>query len=115
MRQSVIFLLSTGLVVSLFACSTDPEDPPRFRIRNDRSTKASVQIKTSGGNTININDVQPGQMTGYQDAAAGQIEATASVQGESVSPKVVFNAQTNGNYTVVITNTTPPTLNVISP
>jgi len=115
MKHFILVLFVIGLVVSQFACSTDPENPPRFRIRNDRSTKANVQIQTSGGNTININDVQPGQTTSYQGAAAGQIEATASIQGESVSPMAVFNAQTNGSYTVVIASTTPPTLNVISP
>ena len=96
MKHIVLFFFVIGLVVSQFGCSTDPEPPPRFRVRNDRTAKASVQVKTSGGNTININDVQPGQTTDYQNAAAGQIEATAGIQGESVSPMTVFNAQLNG-------------------
>jgi hypothetical protein len=115
MKHFVLFLFVIGLAFSQFGCSSDPEDPPRFRIRNDRTTKANVQIKTSGGNTININDVQAGQTSGYQEAAAGQIEATAVIQGEAVSPTVTFNASTNATYTVVVANATPPTLNVISP
>jgi hypothetical protein len=114
MRLSIVFLFAAGLVLSQLSCS-DPEDPPKFRIRNDRAGKANIQIKTSGGNTININDVQGGQSTGYQEAAAGRIDATATIQGETVSPSTYFIAEVNSTYTVVVANTTPPTLSVINP
>ena len=114
MRHFISLLIAVALAVSLFSCS-DPEDPPRFRIRNDRTAKVNVQIKTSGGNTININDVQGGQSTGYQEAAAGRIDATATIQGETVSPSTYFIAEVNSTYTVVVANTTPPTLTVVNP
>jgi hypothetical protein len=114
MKQSLLILFIAGLVLSQFGCSTDPENQPRFRIKNDRATKVNLQIKTSGGNTININDVLPGQTTEYRDAAAGDIEATAIIQDVSVSPTTTFNAQMNKSYTIVVVNSNPPTLNVVT-
>lgn len=115
MKHILFILIGTGLIVSLMACSTSPDDVAHFRVRNDRSTKASVQVKTSGGNTININDVESGVTTGYQDATVGSIDVTAGIQGESVSPTMTFVAQSGANYTIVVANTTPPSLNIISP
>jgi hypothetical protein len=115
MKQLLLILFIAGLVLSQIGCSTDPESQPRFRIKNDRATKANLQIKTSGGNTVTINDVLPGQITDYRDAAAGQIEVTAVIQDETVSPTATFDALMNGSYTVIVANTTPPSINVISP
>ena len=49
--------------------------------------KANVQIQTTGGNTININDVESGQTTEYQFVAEGNITATAVIQNETISPQ----------------------------
>lgn len=110
MRKLILPAILILLALSTIDCSKD--DPPLFRIRNDRATKANVQLKTSGGNTININDVAAGQTTGFQEAAQGQIEATATIQNESVSPTVTFNATNNNSYTIVVTTANPPTLRV---
>ena len=111
-KNVLIVVVGVILLISLQACS---DDPPQFRIRNDRSTKANLQIKTSGGNTININDVEPGTVTAYQQAAEGSIEATASLQGETISPMVSFNASNDESYTIIVVTTTSPTLVVVSP
>ena len=115
MKYLFFSIIVAGLISTLFGCSTSPADRAHFRVRNDRSTKASVQVKTSGGFTININDVDSNVTTGYQDAIVGRIDVTAGIQGESVSPTATFTAQTNASYTIVVANTTPPTLNIISP
>jgi len=109
----MLVVVGLALLASLQSCSED--DDPQFRIRNDRPTKANVQIKTTGGNTININDVEQGVLTPYQSAAPGGIEATAVIQGESVSPTLGFAAFTDETYTIIVTNSTPPTLSYSSP
>lgn len=95
-------------IVSFFACS---DDPPSFRVKNERTTKANVQIKTVA-NTENINDVQPGTVTNYKEVAEGRVEVSAEIQNETDEPTNVFNAEKNNKYTIVITNTTPPIIRI---
>ena len=96
------------VALSVIACS---EEPPSIRVMNERSTKANVQIKTVA-NTINHNDVVEGKVTNYQDVTEGRIDVTAEIQNEAVSPTATFNALNDNNYTIVILNSTPPTLKV---
>jgi len=104
-----------GIILAgvLLACSTDPEDvPPKFRVQNERGTNASLQVKTSGGNTININNVQPGQTTEYQEVAEGVVQVTVTIQGETGDFKGSFDAQKNRLFTVAVANTTPPAVRI---
>ncbi len=91
------------------ACS---EDPPSVNVRNDNSAKVNVQLKPAAGNTININDVQSGQTTNFMDITEGAWSASASIQSSSEAPAATFNASNDNNYTVVITNTTPPVMQI---
>ena len=104
-----------GIILAgmLLGCSTDPEDvPPKFRVHNERSTNASLQVKTSGGNTININNVQSGQTTEYQEVAEGIVQVTVTIQGETGDFKGSFDAQKNRLFTVAVANTTPPAVRI---
>lgn len=109
MNRTTRYALFAILAIGLAACS---QEPPEIRIRNDRATKANLQLKTSGGSTVNINDVAPGQLTNYQEVAEGRVEATASIQNESVSPTTTFDAVKDEKYTVVVATGNPPTLRV---
>lgn len=108
MKNFFRFLGIIFLAVTFIACS---DESPSFRVKNERPTKANVQIKTVN-NTINLNDVQPGTVTNYQDVAEGKVEITAVIQNENVSPTTNFNASNNYNYTIVIVNSTPPILRI---
>jgi hypothetical protein len=110
MKITLISILSFAFIIALISCSDDTD--PKFRIYNERSSKANVQIQTSGGNTININDVEPGQVTAYQSVSVGNITVTAVIQNESVSPTTNFNAAYDEQYTIVILTTNPPSLRV---
>lgn len=110
--NSFIRGLTVLLLVILFVgCSSDP---PSARIRNERSNKSNVQLKQANGSTVNINDVAGGQVTNYQDLVTGRTEVTAVIQDENVSPTTVFQADEDNNYTIVVVNSTPPTLRVDS-
>jgi hypothetical protein len=110
MKRILFGILSIAFILSMSACSKEAD--PQFRILNQRPDKANVQIQTSGGNTININDVQQGQTTAYQSASEGTIVVTAVIQNESVSPTVTFFAAKDTRYTVVILAGDPPSLRV---
>ncbi|MCF8243412.1 MAG: hypothetical protein K9J16_18705 [Melioribacteraceae bacterium] len=106
----IIGIFSMLLLIALSSCSDDTD--PKFRIHNERSDKANVQVQTTGGNTININDVEPGQTTAYQIASKGNIIATAVIQNASVSPTLTFFADNDERYTIVIKAGDLPTLSV---
>ena len=111
MRLRAIVTLSflTLLLIGLSGCSSDP---PSARVLNERTGKANIQLKFQDGNTININDVAGATATNYQDINTGTCVATASLQSESVAPTASFNAEEDMNYTVVVVNSTPPSLRV---
>lgn len=81
--KSARFLLTVGIVglfvISMNSCKKCKDEDPRARIINDGTEKASVQIKTSGGNTININNVDPDSSSAYSSYAAGQVTFTITV------------------------------------
>ena len=52
---------------------------PRARIANSGTQRAGVQVKTSAGNTVNINNVDPGTTSEYANYAAGSITFTLKV------------------------------------
>lgn len=107
---TALFLILT-LLMSIAGCSSEDRDP-EFRVRNERSTKVSAQVKTSNGNTININNVEPGQTTGYQSVVEGLIEITVSIQGDTAKPTHSFRATKNNRYTIVAAAGDPPSIRV---
>jgi hypothetical protein len=109
--KSLFFTIGCFLLLSVVGCT---DDPPSIRVYNERPTKANVQVKAQSGNTININDVASTATTNYQDVAVGAHLVTAVIQNESVSPSVAFEASENTNYTIVVVNSTPPSLRVDS-
>lgn len=108
MRRLTTPLILFSLMLMCIGCS---EDPPSVRVRNDFSKKVNTQFKWSG-NTFNINDVMPGTASGFQDISEGEHTANATIQGESTTPTAAFSAKNDNNYTIVITNTTPPAMRV---
>ncbi len=110
MKNIIAGILSLVFIIAIIGCSEEAD--PKFRIRNDRADKANIQIQTTGGNTININDVEAGQTTAFQTAAQGNIVATAVIQNESASPAVSFYAEKDTRYTIVVQAGNPPVLRV---
>ena len=75
----LVLLLTTMIGVSLSSCKKCKGEDPTARIMNNGTNKASVQIKTSGGNTVNINNVDPGTASPYASYAAGIVTFTITV------------------------------------
>lgn len=108
MKNLFKFLGVLLFLVTFIACS---DEPPSFRVKNEYTDKANVQIKTIA-NTENINDVQPGTVTSYKEVPEGRVEVTVGIQGVNGDPTGVFNADRDKNYTVVITNANPPKVRI---
>lgn len=79
LKISLIVLLSIFVITSLNSCKKCKNEDPSARIINNGTEKASVQIKTSGGNTININNVDPGTSSPYASYAPGLVTFTITV------------------------------------
>lgn len=111
MRKIIISILSFVFIVSIIGCSSDGT-LPRIRIKNDRNDKANVQLQTTGGNTINFNDVAAGAISDYQSVAEGDVVVTAVIQNEQVSPTLTFFAEKDSRFTIVIQTGNTPSLRV---
>ncbi len=77
-------LVLAGLFAIAFnSCKKSVNGDPRARIINNGTQKASVQIKTSNGNTVNINNIDPGTSSAYSSYAAGQVTFTITVNNSN--------------------------------
>lgn len=91
------------LIAGIYGCSDNCEnEEPRARINNNGTGKASVQIKTSGGNTENINNIEPGQTSAWRSYAPGQTEFTIAIQGVSNDTLVNVNMLSCWQYDIII-------------
>lgn len=107
----LIVSLFLGLISITFSsckkkCKTNP---PEARIINNGSTVASVQIKTSDGNTVNINNVNPGTSSAYASYAPGDIKFTITVnktdyiQNVSVGYCYLYDIAIDSNNNISVT------------
>jgi len=86
--------------ISMNSCKDCKNDDPQARILNNGTQSASVQVKTSGGNTININNVEPGTASEYASYAPGQVTFTIVVN--SVNYVQVVDMSTCFDYDISI-------------
>lgn len=76
----MLALILAAFSLSTFSCKKKCKDEnPNARIINNGTQKASVQIKTSGGNTVNINNVDPSTSSPYSNYAPGEVVFTITV------------------------------------
>ena len=97
----LLFVLSISLTFLLVGCGCDGEDPSVI-LRNNGTGKADIQVKTSNGNTENINNVMPGTTSERRTFKAGDIEFTINIQGVNDPVVYVLKAGTCYDYTVTI-------------
>ena len=75
-KLSILFIL---LTIALVGCNKCKNEQPRAIVVNGGTGSVSVHIQTSGGNTININNIDAGQSSEYQNFAAGTVAFTITV------------------------------------
>ena len=78
-KIALIFTVFVFIGLSLSSCAKCKNEDPRGRIQNNGTEVANVQIKTSGGNTENINNVMPGTTSDFRFYAPGVTTFTITV------------------------------------
>ena len=73
----------------LSSCSECDNENPRARVSNMGTDDVSVQIKTSGGNTENINNIEPGKASEYRSYSPGIITYTIVLKNNAIIQKAV--------------------------
>jgi hypothetical protein len=80
--KTIIYLIIVSVFFVFLSCSDDCENEnPTVQLFNTGSGKADIQIKTSGGNTENINNIEPGTYSAKRSFHPGEIEFTIAIQG----------------------------------
>lgn len=85
------YLLFILAIVSLgfTGCKKCKGEDPRARVVNNGTESVSVHIETSGGNTININNINAGQSSDFESYAGGTVEFTITVGNGGTSQDYV--------------------------
>ncbi|MFC6224921.1 hypothetical protein ACFP2F_16860 [Hymenobacter artigasi] len=100
MKAVLPIVLAGFMALAATSCKKCKDEDPRARITNNGTQKASVQVKTSGGSTININNVDPGASSDYANYAAGSTTFTLKVN--NVDYTKTIDASKCHEYTVAI-------------
>lgn len=112
MRKFIATCAALVLCIIMIGCS---KDKPRVRVDNQRNDITDVQLKRSSGNTYNINDVGHHAKTSYIEVDVSNYEVDAKPEGVSGNATTHFVAEEDETYTVVVLNTTPPSVRVDKP
>ena len=96
------FLIFLSVSISFIGCDSCEGENPSVQLINNGTGKADIQIKTSGGNTENINNIEPGTSSERRAFESGAIEFTISIQGVNDDVVYVLQADYCHDYTVTI-------------
>ncbi len=102
--KKVVLLVLVSLLLFTIACSDDgcENQNPTVKLVNNGTGKADIQIKTSNGNTENINNIEPGTSSARRSFAPGDIEFTISIQGKADPVVYMLTTLFCNDYTVTI-------------
>ena len=100
MKLVCMIVLAGVLAVTMNSCKKCRNEDPRARIINNGTQTAGVQIKTSNGNTVNINNVDPGTASVYNSYAAGQVTFTLRVN--SVDYPIIVDMGKCFEYDIIL-------------
>lgn len=94
-------LLGLLFSITLYSCGGCKDEPPGARILNNGTVEVSAQIKTSGGNTENINNIAPGSASEYKSYSPGEVTFTITPKNatELIKTVVVENCM---DYNIVL-------------
>ena len=110
MKKFNTLLITTGLLLGFVACAPEA---PRVRVENQNQEIVDVALKPPSGSTININDVGFVAQTRYLEVPSSNYEVDVNVENVSPNATTFFRADEDGNYTIIVANTSPPTVRVI--
>ncbi|MEJ8757122.1 hypothetical protein WG947_08950 [Pontibacter sp. H259] len=78
--KNIFSVVVAGLfMVGMSSCDKCDDENPIAKVINQGSKEASVQIKTSNGNTENINNVMPNSTSAARSYAKGTVTFTITL------------------------------------
>lgn len=80
-----VLIVSAALFFGFTSCKECKNEDPRARVVNNGTESVSVHIETSGGNTININNIDAGQSSSFETYAPGTVNFTITVGSGNIS------------------------------
>jgi hypothetical protein len=80
MKKVLLLLPLIVLSLAFVGCRKCRNESPRARIVNNGTDKVGVQIQTTGGNTVNINNILSGTSSEYASYAPGLVQFTIAFQ-----------------------------------
>jgi hypothetical protein len=83
MKKVALVLSIIVLAFASQSCKKCKGEDPISRIVNNGTESVSVQIQTSGGNTVNINNILSGETSENKSFAAGAVDYTISIGNSS--------------------------------
>lgn len=91
-------------ILALTGCKKCKHEDPRARIINQGTQSVSVQIMTSGGNTVNINNIGPGTTSAYASYASGSVSFNISIGNgnNTVNKSITVGMETCYEYDILI-------------
>ncbi|GAB3241856.1 hypothetical protein GCM10027346_37740 [Hymenobacter seoulensis] len=99
-KMRLAILPASLFALALSSCNKCEEEAPRVRIANNGTQRASVQVQTTGGNTVNLNNVDPGTSSDYASYAPGQ--ATFTLKVNNVDYAKTLAVEECHEYTIAI-------------
>ena len=90
--KNILFILFLGIIpLNFTACDRCDGEDPSARIVNNGTETASVQIKTSGGNTVNLNNIDPETSSEYVAYAPGEVVFTITISQSELIDTVMMD------------------------
>lgn len=83
LKNLFLFSIIISATLTLNSCKKCKGENPRAMIINQGAEVVSVQIKTSGGNTENINNIAPGTSSELRSFAPGITKFTIAIGNQS--------------------------------
>jgi hypothetical protein len=104
--KTLITVFATGLSLAvLTGCDKCDDENPSARVINRGTKEASVQIKTSNGNTENLNNVPAGTTSATRQYAAGAVTFTITVDKTELVKTVQMDQCHEYDITIAPDNT----------
>lgn len=79
MKKIAIVLVGLSLAFGFQSCKKCKGEEPIAKIVNNGTESVSVHIETSGGNTVNINNILSGETSENKSFAAGNVDYSISI------------------------------------
>lgn len=83
MKKISLFILLLTVSLLYVGCKKCRNEDPRARIVNNGTDKVSVHIQTSGGNSVNINNILSGSASDFAYYEAGAVSFTIAFQNNT--------------------------------